>query len=112
MTKLAINLSLALSIVALTVLPALAANQTFFLTQNVGPGNQGGGQTLYTCTRGTNGKVNMRRGAGIDYAIVLQIPNNKSINSIDTVNTEDGFIWHKVSYKGKVGWVRGDYLCD
>jgi hypothetical protein len=112
MKKLAINLSLALSIVILPNLPTIAADRTFLLAQNVGPGNQGGGQTLYTCTRGSNGKVNMRRGAGMDYAIVLQIPNNKSINSINTVNAEDGFVWHKVSYKGKVGWVRGDYLCD
>jgi uncharacterized protein YraI len=112
MKKLAINLTLAFSIVALPILPTLAANQTLFIAQNVGPGNQGGGQTLYTCTRGANGKVNMRRGVGMNYAIVIQIPNNKSINSIDTVNTEDGFVWHKVSYKGKVGWVRGDYLCD
>jgi hypothetical protein len=111
MKKLAINLSLALSIVVLPMLSTRAADRTLLLAQ-VGPGNQGGGQTLYTCTRGVNGKVNMRRGVGMDYAIVLQIPNNKKINSIDTVNAEDGFIWHKVSYKGKVGWVRGDYLCD
>jgi uncharacterized protein YgiM (DUF1202 family) len=95
--------------------PTLANNYPQYLqTQEVGPGNQGGNHTniLYVCTRNSNGKLNMRYGAGTEYAVVLEVPQGSSVEQMDSITGSDGFFWHQVRYRGTVGWARGDYLCN
>jgi uncharacterized protein YgiM (DUF1202 family) len=95
--------------------PTLANYPQNWQSQRVGPGNQGGHNYtnyLYVCTRNGSGRLNMRYGAGTEYAVMQEIPQGTSVEQMDSVMGSDGFYWHKIYYRGSVGWARGDYLCD
>lgn len=97
-------------------LPSLANYPQNWQSQRVGPGDQGGNYSniLYVCTRNSNGSLNMRYGAGTEYAVMGKIPRGSAVEQMDSTTGSDGFYWHKVYYRGAntVGWVRGDYLCS
>jgi hypothetical protein len=40
-----------------------------------------------------------------------EIPNGTLVEQMDSVMGSDRFYWHKIHYRGSVGWARGDYLC-
>jgi uncharacterized protein YgiM (DUF1202 family) len=95
--------------------PTLANYPQNWQSQRVGPGNQGGDyytSYLYVCTRNGNGSLNMRYGAGTEYSVMQEIPKGTAVEQMDSVRGSDGFYWHKIYYRGSVGWARGDYLCD
>jgi uncharacterized protein YgiM (DUF1202 family) len=67
---------------------------------------------IRTCTRDYGSSVNIRSGAGKGYQAIRQVKSGTAINVTREMQGNDGFTWNKVDYKGVVGWVRGDYLCD
>ncbi len=97
-------------------IPTLANNYypQHLQSQRVGPGNQGGNyytNVMYVCTRNSNGKLNMRYGAGTEYSVMQSVPRGSSVEQLDSMIGSDGFYWHKIYYRGAVGWARGDFLC-
>jgi uncharacterized protein YgiM (DUF1202 family) len=106
-------LTVATLITATQGLPTWAAPKGKLISQRVGPGSYGSAQIrmLYICTRTSSGRLNMRYAAGQQYEVILQIPNGDAVVPMDVTMGSDGFMWHKVSYRGTAGWVRGDYLC-
>ena len=53
----------------------------------------------------TTDNLNLRKGAGADYKIILTIPKGKKVTVISTGST-----WYKVKYNGKTGYVNKKYL--
>lgn len=42
---------------------------------------------------------------------ITTVPRQSGVDVLDRVgNPRDGFIWYKVTYQGKTGWIRGDLL--
>ncbi|MFM2304747.1 MAG: hypothetical protein RLZZ135_2159 [Cyanobacteriota bacterium] len=106
--------SLAITTVALVaqIFPAVAQSKSIETAQ-VGPGSYSNNvNTTYTCTVQVGDKVNIRSGPGKNYRILNRIKSGVYINTYDGTQGQDGFIWRKVNYRGAVGWIRGDYLCD
>jgi uncharacterized protein YraI len=105
MKKLISSLAIASLITFVQLLPSLAERE--------GPGNMGGNYNhTYICTNNGNGKLNLRKGPSQGFGVVLQIPNGSKVNQIDSTTSSDGFVWHKINYRGAIGWVRGDFLCQ
>ncbi len=77
----------------------------------VGPG-VGGGYSAYVCTNDTGGRLTVRSSPGQRNRRITQIPAGHDIRVLDNIQGNDGFQWYKVSYKGKLGWVRSDYVCN
>jgi uncharacterized protein YgiM (DUF1202 family) len=77
----------------------------------VGPG-VGGGYLAYVCTNDTGGRLTVRIAPGQGNRRITQIPAGQDIRVLDSIQGNDGFQWYKVSYKGKKGWVRSDYVCN
>ncbi len=89
-------------ILSSSILPASA---------QVGPG-VGGGYTAYVCTNDAGGRLTMRRGAGQGNSQILQIPAGNNVRVLNSIQGRDGFRWLRVSYRGKQGWVRADFVCN
>lgn len=53
----------------------------------------------------TTANLNMRKGAGIGYALVATIPNGTTVKA-----TKKSGTWYQVSYNGKSGYVSAGYL--
>lgn len=105
MKKLITSLAIASLVIVVRVLPSLA--------QKVGPGNMGGNYpNTYVCTNNGSGKLNLRKGPSQNFGVVIQIPNGSRVKDIDSTTSNDGFVWHKINYRGAIGWVRGDFLCE
>jgi uncharacterized protein YraI len=68
--------------------------------------------THYVCTNNRDSSLTLRRGPGKGYKQVRQIPTGNGIRQIDSRTTGDGFTWYKIAYKGSIGWVRSDYVCN
>lgn len=56
-------------------------------------------------TARTTGNLNMRKGSGTSYGIILTIPKGQEVT---VLSTSDG--WSKVNYQGKTGYVSHKYL--
>jgi uncharacterized protein YraI len=76
----------------------------------VGPG-VGGGYDAYVCTNDTGGRLTMRKGPGRKHGQIRQIPVGSNIRVVNNTQGKDGFQWFLVSFKGKQGWVRSDFVC-
>ena len=50
--------------------------------------------------------LNLRRGAGTNYGVILTIPYNKTVTVLDRSNSG----WYKVQYAGQTGYVAAEYL--
>jgi uncharacterized protein YraI len=85
-----------------TVLPASA---------QVGPGGNSG-YSAYVCTNDVGGRLSMRRAPGQGNRQIIQIPSGKDIRVLDSTQGRDGFTWNLVSYNGRRGWVRADFICN
>ena len=56
------------------------------------------------------GDVRVRKGAGLDYAIVKTMKKGAKAEYLGkTAKDARGVKWYKVSYKGKTGWVSSKY---
>ncbi|MGB4588801.1 MAG: SH3 domain-containing protein [Clostridiaceae bacterium] len=53
----------------------------------------------------TNANLNMRKGAGTGYGIILTIPKDKVVTVLSSANG-----WTKVTYNGSTGYVSSSYL--
>lgn len=53
----------------------------------------------------TTGNLNMRTGPGIDFEIILTIPEGESVEIL-----EDDIQWTKVIYEGATGYCSSEYL--
>lgn len=105
------SITLAILMTGMQILPTLATPRASLIAQ--GPGNHGGsGSSLYVCTHNGNGTLNLRSGPGQGFNVIRQISNGSAVNPVDSGTGSDGYLWHKVNYRGSVGWVRGDYLCS
>lgn len=65
-----------------------------------------------TCTRESGSNVNIRSGAGKNYRVIRKVKETTPIEITREMQGNDSFIWNKVTYKGSVGWIRSDYLCE
>lgn len=55
--------------------------------------------------------ANLRQQPDAASTTITTVPRQDVVDVLDRVgNPRDGFIWYKVSYQGKTGWVRGDLL--
>ena len=55
----------------------------------------------------TTGALNMRTGAGTQYAAIMVIPKGAVVEVIGTSGK-----WFNITYQGKTGWSSSDYLTD
>jgi len=55
----------------------------------------------------TTGALNMRNGAGTQYAAIMVIPKGAVVEVIGTSGK-----WFNITYQGKTGWSSSDYLTD
>jgi uncharacterized protein YgiM (DUF1202 family) len=76
-----------------------------------GPGNYGGVNTAYSCSRDGD-TINLRSRAGQQFKVLRQIPPGKSVVLIGISRVVDDYTWQKVNFYGAIGWVRGDFLCN
>jgi uncharacterized protein YgiM (DUF1202 family) len=67
---------------------------------------------IMTCTRQYDSNVNIRSGAGKKYKVIRQVKDSTAIEVTREMQGDDSFTWKKVTYKGSIGWIRSDYLCD
>ena len=55
--------------------------------------------------------VNMRQGVGTKYKKICGIPYKKKVTVLkDSAGTANGYVWSKVKYNGKTGYVAKKYL--
>ena len=54
--------------------------------------------------------VNVRAGAGTDYSIVMVLAAGTRVTVTGSAKGTDGYTWYKVSYSGKTGYIRSDFL--
>ena len=58
----------------------------------------------------TTGNVNIRKGPGLDYAIMGTLPPDVYLSYLGSTKKDDrGVKWYKVNYNGNVGWVSSRY---
>ncbi|MEO1432434.1 MAG: SH3 domain-containing protein [Cyanobacteria bacterium J06633_8] len=62
--------------------------------------------SAYVCTRDRNGYLNLRSGASLRNRIIGRINNRQYLTILRSSGN-----WYKVNYKGRIGWVSGDYVC-
>jgi uncharacterized protein YgiM (DUF1202 family) len=76
--------------------------------------NDDGGKLMLfmTCTRQSDSNVNIRSGAGTNYKVIRKVKTSTPIEITREMQGDDSFTWNKVTYKGSIGWIRGDYLCE
>lgn len=74
---------------------------------------------LMTCLAGTamaatyyktTTRVNMRKGAGTEYAQVTTLSKGVKVEKLDSRTASTGVTWYKVKYGSKTGWVCSSYL--
>lgn len=65
--------------------------------------------TMYT-DKLTTGAVNMRKGAGVGYEVILKVPKQERVTYLGTRKLVSDVYWYKCSYKGHKGWISGRYL--
>lgn len=69
-------------------------------------GNNYGFPDYYATVAADAGVINCRSGAGMEYGVVMEIPNGTQLHITDLVyNAGDGFFWGLTSYSGYSGWV-------
>jgi uncharacterized protein YgiM (DUF1202 family) len=110
--KLIVSLAITTVALATQVFPVSAQFKSLETAQ-VGPGSYGNNvNTTYTCTVQAGDKVNIRSGPGKNYRTIRRVKSGVYISTDNGTQGQDGFTWRKVNYRGVVGWIRGDYLCD
>jgi uncharacterized protein YraI len=57
----------------------------------------------------TTARVNMRKGPGTSYQVLLVVPAGETVLDYDLV-VKNG--WRGVDWNGNVGWISGDYLAE
>ncbi|BAY62321.1 hypothetical protein NIES22_23950 [Calothrix brevissima NIES-22] len=65
----------------------------------------------YVCTNDVGGTLNLRRGPGQNYRIVLQIPRGRGVYVVSDSVRINGRDWVQVTYGNKTGWVDSQYIC-
>ena len=60
----------------------------------------------YVCTRDRNGYLNLRTGPTLRNSIKGRINNGQYLTILRSSGN-----WYKVSYRGRIGWVSGDFVC-
>ena len=77
------------------------SSQTYNQTQNVAFYNN----TYYAVVGASDGFVNLRYGAGLDYGIVQPLYNGSELYVTATLkNSADGLVWGYTTYNGNSGW--------
>ncbi|AKG24750.1 hypothetical protein IJ00_19725 [Calothrix sp. 336/3] len=66
----------------------------------------------YVCTNDVGGRLTMRRAPGQKSRQIMQIPAGANLRVIRSVDGSDGFQWFQVAYRGKMGFVRSDFVCN
>jgi len=56
----------------------------------------------------TTDNVNLREGAGTEFARILTVPTGKAVNVIDFLDYE----WFLVEYEGQTGYMKSEYLIE
>ncbi|MGI5864064.1 MAG: SH3 domain-containing protein [Myxococcales bacterium] len=51
--------------------------------------------------------VNMRKGAGTGYGVILVVPKGATVTTVERTSPSNGF--YKIKYNGKTGWSHGNY---
>jgi uncharacterized protein YgiM (DUF1202 family) len=100
---------------SLTIAALVAGIQVSPSQAQIGPGNMGGTQSAggaYICTHDSNGRLNIRSGAGQQYGVVTQARNGGVVQIMANSQGGDGYLWQKVAYGDATGWVRADFLCS
>lgn len=54
--------------------------------------------------------VNVRSGAGTDNSIVMTLVAGTKVTVTGSKKGTDGYTWYKISYSGKTGYIRSDFL--
>ena len=58
----------------------------------------------------TTGSVNVRKGAGLKYAIITALTSGTIVSYLGTTKKDDrGVAWYKININGKEGWVSSKY---
>ena len=57
----------------------------------------------------TTGSVNMRTGAGLNYATAGSVPKGVTLTYDSAALDGRGVMWYRVSYNGKTGWISSKY---
>ena len=60
----------------------------------------------YVCTRDRNGYLNLRTGPSLRNRIKGRINNGQYLTILRSSGN-----WYKVRYRGRIGWVSGDFVC-
>lgn len=60
----------------------------------------------YVCTRDRNGYLNFRTGPSLRNSIKGRINNREYLTILRSSGN-----WYKVRYRGRIGWVSGDFVC-
>ena len=60
----------------------------------------------YVCTRDRNGYLNLRSGPSLGNRVIGRINNRQYLTILRSSGN-----WYKVRYRGRIGWVSGDYVC-
>ncbi|MEO1432433.1 MAG: SH3 domain-containing protein [Cyanobacteria bacterium J06633_8] len=65
------------------------------------------GSRAYVCTRDRNGYLNLRSGPSLRNRIIGRINNRQYLTILRSSGN-----WYKVRYRGRIGWVSGDFVCS
>jgi uncharacterized protein YraI len=98
------------SALLLAMLTGLSVKITPGFAQS-GPGNYGGINTAYSCSRDGD-TINLRSRPGQQFKVLRRIPPGKPVVLIGVSRAVDDYTWQKVNFYGAIGWVRGDFLCN
>lgn len=94
---------------------AIGFSASVLAKEETGPGlgetDREHNQVAEVCTKDKSGSLILRGGPGKEYKKVSTISNGAKIVLDEGTYGEDGFYWWKITYKGKTGWVRADYVC-
>ena len=71
------------------------------------------GHMARVCTNDAQGRLNLRQYPNLSAPRVGEVPNGTVIFKTNDVihSPQSGYRWHRVSYAGLSGWMRGDYIC-
>jgi uncharacterized protein YraI len=67
-------------------------------------------QAATICTQ-QGGSVNLRRGPGQNYRVIISLRSGAFVEILGSVEGDDGFVWYRVSVRGRTGFIRGDFVC-
>ena len=71
------------------------------------------GHMARVCTNHAQGRLNLREYPNLSAPRIGEVANGTVIFKTNDVvhSPQSGYRWHRVSYAGLNGWMRGDYIC-